>query len=61
MERGSGDARNLQDFAHGPITYAALSGGQGCLRLSGFGGHVGEDTPHAGQDLRRRGHPAAFH
>ncbi|GAA2251812.1 hypothetical protein GCM10010232_44880 [Streptomyces amakusaensis] len=43
------NARNLQDFANGRITYADLPGGQGYLRISGFGGYAGAGTPYAAQ------------
>ncbi|MEW1667355.1 S41 family peptidase [Streptomyces albidoflavus] len=43
------DARNLQDFANGRITYADLPGGQGYLRISGFGGYAGDGAPYAAQ------------
>ncbi|MFE1926401.1 S41 family peptidase [Streptomyces asoensis] len=43
------DARNLQDFANGRITYADLPGGQGYLRISGFGGYTGDGAPYAAQ------------
>ncbi|MEU0008339.1 S41 family peptidase [Streptomyces sp. NPDC006314] len=43
------DARNLQDFANGRITYADLPGGQGYLRLSGFGGYAGDGAPFSAQ------------
>ncbi|MEU5279403.1 S41 family peptidase [Streptomyces asoensis] len=36
------NARNLQDFANGRITYADLPGGQGYLRISGFSGYTGD-------------------
>ncbi|MER7485619.1 S41 family peptidase [Streptomyces sp. NPDC126497] len=49
VERDLKDARNLQGFAHGRITYADLPGGQGYLRISGFGGYAGEETSHAAQ------------
>ncbi|MEV6452641.1 S41 family peptidase [Streptomyces anulatus] len=49
VERDLGNARNLQDFAGGRITYADLPGGQGYLRISGFGGYAGDDTSHAAQ------------
>ncbi|MBT2894259.1 S41 family peptidase, partial [Streptomyces sp. McG2] len=42
-------ARNLQDFANGRITYADLPGGQGYLRISGFGGYAGDGAPYAAQ------------
>lgn len=42
-------ARNLQDFANGRITYADLPGGQGYLRISGFGGYAGKGAPYAAQ------------
>ncbi|MFH9726356.1 S41 family peptidase [Streptomyces sp. NPDC017254] len=43
------DARNLQDFANGRITYADLPGGQGYVRISGFGGYAGAGAPYAVQ------------
>ncbi len=43
------NARNLQDFANGRITYADLPGGQGYLRISGFGGYAGDRAPYAAQ------------
>ncbi|WP_328964779.1 S41 family peptidase [Streptomyces virginiae] len=43
------DARIIQDFANGRITYADLPGGQGYLRISGFGGYAGERAPYAVQ------------
>ncbi|MFI1191016.1 S41 family peptidase [Streptomyces californicus] len=43
------NARNLQDFANGRITYADLPGGQGYLRISGFGGYAGDGAPYAAQ------------
>ncbi|MDQ0688642.1 hypothetical protein QFZ56_007605 [Streptomyces achromogenes] len=43
------DARNLQDFASGRITYADLPGGQGYLRISGFGGYADDGAPYAAQ------------
>ncbi|OKH93578.1 S41 family peptidase [Streptomyces uncialis] len=43
------DARNLQDFANGRITYADLPGGQGYLRISGFGGYAGDGALYAAQ------------
>ncbi|GAP51746.1 S41 family peptidase [Streptomyces azureus] len=49
VERDLKDARNLQDFAHGRITYADLPGGQGYLRISGFGGYAGDETSYAAQ------------
>ncbi|WP_406139599.1 S41 family peptidase [Streptomyces anulatus] len=49
VERDLGNARNLQDFAGGRITCADLPGGQGYLRISGFGGYAGDDTSHAAQ------------
>lgn len=49
VERDLKDARNLQDFADGRITYADLPGGQGYLRISGFGGYAGEGAPYAAQ------------
>ncbi|MEV7642763.1 S41 family peptidase [Streptomyces rubiginosohelvolus] len=49
MDRDLKDARNLQEFANGRITYADLPGGQGYLRISGFGGYAGEETSYAAQ------------
>ncbi|WCD87884.1 hypothetical protein KPP03845_104285 [Streptomyces xanthophaeus] len=49
VERDLKDARNVQDFAAGRITYADLPGGQGYLRISGFGGYAGEDAPYAAE------------
>jgi C-terminal processing protease CtpA/Prc len=49
VERDLKHARNLEVFAHGRITYADLPGGQGCLRISGFGGYAGDDTSYAAQ------------
>ncbi|MER5960945.1 S41 family peptidase [Streptomyces sp. NPDC002057] len=49
VERDLKDARNLQDFGRGRITYADLPGGQGYLRISGFGGYVADGAPYAGQ------------
>nr|WP_239144572.1 S41 family peptidase [Streptomyces sp. SID14515] len=49
VERDLKSARNVQDFANGRITYADLPGGQGYLRISGFGGYAGEDTSYAAQ------------
>ncbi|MEU6679834.1 S41 family peptidase [Streptomyces sp. NPDC046925] len=43
------NARNLQDFADGRITYADLPGGKGYLRITGFGGYAGDDTSYAAQ------------
>ncbi|MFE9459152.1 S41 family peptidase [Streptomyces californicus] len=43
------NARNLQDFANGRITYADLPGGQGYLRISGFGGYADDGAPYAAQ------------
>lgn len=45
VEHDLEDARNLQDFANGRITYADLPGGQGYLRISGFGGYAGRAPP----------------
>lgn len=45
VERDLKDARNLQDFANGRITYADLPGGQGYLRISGFGGYAADEAP----------------
>ncbi|MGW2770790.1 S41 family peptidase [Streptomyces sp. NPDC001275] len=49
VERDLRDARNLQDFANGRITYADLPGGQGYVRISGFGGYAGDGAPYAAQ------------
>ncbi|WP_432056648.1 S41 family peptidase [Streptomyces sp. bgisy022] len=49
VERDLEDARNLEDFAHGRITYADLPGERGYLRISGFGGYAGHETSHAAQ------------
>ena len=49
VERDLKDARNLQDFAGGRITYADLPGGQGYVRISGFGGYAGDGAPYAAQ------------
>ncbi|MGW6851017.1 S41 family peptidase [Streptomyces virginiae] len=49
VEHDLEDARNLQDFANGRITYADLPGGQGYLRISGFGGYAREGAPYAAQ------------
>ncbi|MFD8141596.1 S41 family peptidase [Streptomyces sp. NPDC059708] len=49
VERDLKDARNLQDFAAGRITYADLPGGQGYLRISGFGGYAGDDAPYTAE------------
>ncbi|SCG10348.1 Peptidase family S41 [Streptomyces sp. Ncost-T6T-2b] len=49
VERDLKDARNLREFANGRITYADLPGGQGYLRISGFGGYAGGDTSYAAQ------------
>lgn len=43
------NARNLQDFANGRIAYADLPGGQGYLRISGFGGYAAGGAPYAAQ------------
>ena len=43
------DAAHRQDFAAGRITYADLPGGQGYLRISGFGGYAGEDAPYSAE------------
>ncbi|SOD91188.1 S41 family peptidase [Streptomyces sp. Ag109_G2-15] len=43
------DAPCRRDFADGRITYADLRGGQGYLRISGFGGYAGEDAPYSAQ------------
>ncbi|MET7640748.1 S41 family peptidase [Streptomyces sp. NPDC005438] len=47
-ERDLDGARNVRDFARGRITYADLPGGQGYLRVSGFGGYA-EDDSHPAQ------------
>ncbi|MFE5535464.1 S41 family peptidase [Streptomyces sp. NPDC056492] len=47
VERDLKDARNLQDFAAGRITHADLPGGQGYLRISGFGGYAGGKASYA--------------
>ncbi|MFJ9669155.1 S41 family peptidase [Streptomyces sp. NPDC101219] len=49
VSRDLKNARNLQDFAHGRITYADLPGAQGYLRISGFGGYAGNGAPYAAQ------------
>ncbi|WP_327134789.1 S41 family peptidase [Streptomyces sp. NBC_01343] len=49
VERDLGDARNLQDFAAGRIAYADLPGGQGYLRISGFGGYAGGEATYAAE------------
>ncbi|MET9499667.1 S41 family peptidase [Streptomyces sp. NPDC006552] len=49
LKRDLTNARNLQDFANGRITYADLPGGQGYLRISGFGGYAGDGAPYAAQ------------
>ncbi|RST12467.1 protease [Streptomyces sp. WAC05374] len=49
LERDLKGARNLSDFANGRITYADLPGGQGYLRISGFGGYAGQGAPYAAQ------------
>lgn len=49
VQRDLKDARNIQDFANGRITYADLPGGQGYLRISGFGGYVRGGAPYAAQ------------
>lgn len=49
VERDLKDARNLQDFAAGRITYADLPGGQGYLRISGFGGYAGRGASYAAE------------
>ncbi|MGA4843826.1 S41 family peptidase [Streptomyces sp. G45] len=41
------DARDLQDFAGGRITYADLPRGRGYLRISGFSGYAGRGAPHS--------------
>ncbi|GHI01987.1 protease [Streptomyces cellostaticus] len=41
------DAPYRQDFAKGRITYADLPGGQGYLRISGFGGYAGDGAPYS--------------
>ncbi|MFJ9870388.1 S41 family peptidase [Streptomyces sp. NPDC101165] len=38
-----------QDFGNGRITYADLPGGQGYLRISGFGGYAGEGAPYSAE------------
>ncbi|MCZ0991422.1 S41 family peptidase [Streptomyces diastatochromogenes] len=43
------DAPYRQDFADGRITYADLPGGQGYLRISGFGGYAGQDAPYSAE------------
>ncbi len=59
VERALKDARNLQEFANGRITYADLPGGQGYLRISGFGGYAGGDTSYTSQLAQLRwGTPA---
>ncbi|MFB7368410.1 S41 family peptidase [Streptomyces sp. NPDC056222] len=49
VERDLKKARNIQDFAHGRITYADLPGGQGYLRISGFAGYAGKGASYAAQ------------
>lgn len=49
VSRDLKNARNIQDFAHGRITYADLPGDQGYLRISGFGGYAGNGAPYAAQ------------
>lgn len=49
LARDLEDARNLQDFARGRITYADLPGGQGYVRISGFGGYAGDGASHAAE------------
>ncbi|MEU7511856.1 S41 family peptidase [Streptomyces sp. NPDC042898] len=49
VERDLKDARNLQDFGAGRITYADLPGGQGYLRISGFGGYAGDKAPYTAE------------
>lgn len=49
VARDLAHARSVQDFAHGRITYADLPGGQGYLRISGFGGYTDEPAPYAAQ------------
>ncbi|MFB0633246.1 S41 family peptidase [Streptomyces sp. AB3(2024)] len=49
VERDLKDARNLQDFANGRITYADLPGGQGYLRISGFAGYAAPGAPYTAQ------------
>ncbi|MFJ3516927.1 S41 family peptidase [Streptomyces sp. NPDC090131] len=50
VERDLKDARRLQDFAAGRITYADLPGGQGgYLRISGFGGYAGDGASYAAE------------
>ncbi|MBB5119252.1 hypothetical protein FHS36_002685 [Streptomyces eurocidicus] len=41
--------RRTHEFANGRITYADLPGGQGYLRISGFGGYAAEGAPYATQ------------
>ncbi|AWT47369.1 MULTISPECIES: S41 family peptidase [Streptomyces] len=43
------NARNLQDFANGRITYADLPGALGYVRISGFGGYAGHGASYAAQ------------
>ncbi|WP_246259057.1 S41 family peptidase [Streptomyces typhae] len=45
LERDLKGAENVQDFARGRITYADLPGGQGYLRVSGFGGYAEDTAP----------------
>ncbi|MFB7608700.1 S41 family peptidase [Streptomyces gardneri] len=49
VERDLKDARNIQDFGAGRITYADLPGGQGYLRISGFGGYAGNKATYAAE------------
>ncbi|MEU5536916.1 S41 family peptidase [Streptomyces sp. NPDC020362] len=43
------NASHRQDFAAGRITYADLPGGQGYLRITGFGGYAGKDAPYSAE------------
>lgn len=43
--------RPLQDFAGGRISYADLPGGQGYLRITGFGGYTGRGNATYAQNL----------
>ncbi|MYT24256.1 protease [Streptomyces sp. SID7760] len=49
MERDLKNAQSIQDFASGRIIYADLPGGQGYLRISGFGGYAGAGAPYAAE------------
>ncbi|MFE9847051.1 S41 family peptidase [Streptomyces goshikiensis] len=49
MERDLKNAQTIQDFASGRITYADLPGGQGYLRISGFGGYAGGGASYAAE------------